>query len=861
MLLEREEPLRALALRYAEAAAGNGSLVLIAGEAGAGKTSLVRAFVESLDRSALVLSGACDPLSTPRPLSPLQDFAADPESGLGDLRPGDTEPYELFAEVLDRLRNTIRPIVMVIEDVHWADEGTLDLIRFLGRRVADTNAVVTCTYRHDEVDRTHPFRTVLGQVGSLSTTHTVEVSPLSQRAVEQLTGDTGIDAYDLHERTGGNAFFVTESIAAGGRMPRTVQDAVLARLASLDPEVRAAVEAVSVAPRDLAIDRLARLTDSEARTVDAAASSGVLVADGPRLRFRHDIARSAVEAALPPARRLALHRRMIAILEDDGEHDIARLAHHAVGTANPALILRYAIPAGRDAIARGARREAIAFFSAALRHSDLIEPPLAADLLSTLGEQQSLVGDFVGARESLTSAVETYQRIGDLEGQAAAMVLLQGPVWVLDGTEAGRAVTARAHSLLQDRDPSEALGKVLTRISHNHMIARQREPGRQAAIRAADVATVVNSEEVAWRADALRGTIELVMGDSAVGAEMLETSVKEAERMSSRKLQAWSLGMLGSGAGEARMYPTAIHALNRAIAIGQASDDDYEVAYNRAWLGRIAFEQGRWDEAAEFAEATIRGFGVVAEHLLTAQCVLGRLRIRRGDPGGLPLLQRLADSGDDYLLQYVWNAYCGVAEHAWLDGKPEVAVPLLSGAFERAMSSDSPWARGEIGFWMWRLGEIERPPKGAAEPFALQIAGEWIEAAQLWHELGCPYEEAMALADGDETAMRRSLVLLDRLAASPAAHRVRGQLRELGARGIPRGPMKATRANPEGLTPRQLEVLESMALGLSNGEIADKLFLSKRTVENHVSAVLMKLGVDTRSKAVAVAVQRSIIEM
>lgn len=862
MLLEREDLLRALAQLHAQAADGVGSLVLVAGEAGAGKTSLVQAFTEGLDRSTLVISGACDPLSTPRPLSPLHDFAHDPESGFSDLAPSGRDPFEVFADVLDRLRHSIRPIVMVIEDVHWADEATLDLVRFLGRRIGDANSVVVCTYRDDEVGRAHPLRALLGQITPLDTTHTISVPPLSESAVAELAADSGLDAHDLHRRTRGNAFFVTESIAAGGDAPETVQDAVLARLASLEPSVRAAVEAVAIAPRDLEVDRLARLTEADAETVDAAASSSVLEIDGNRVRFRHELARSAVESSLPPARRLALHRRMISILEEVEERDVARLAHHAVGSSNPALILRYAVPAGYDAVGRGARREAIAFFSAALDHTDLLEPRVTAELWSALGEQQVAVGEFVDARRSLDRSVETFQTIGDVEAQAQTMVRLQPAVWMTDGRVAAHELTARAHSLVEGRGPTAALGTVLTRIAHNHMIARERLPALDAAVRAAEVARSIGNDEIAWRAEALRGTAELVMGDSLDGAEILEESVSEAESMGSRRLRTWALSMLGTGTGEARLYDTAIDALNRGIETGQATDDDYEVAYNVAWLGRIAFEQGRWTEATEHAERTMRAFPIEAsEHDLTAKCVIGRVRVRRGDPGALTLLHETTDSGDAYLLQYVWNAYCGVAEHAWLHGDVELALPLLSRAFERAMVSDSPWARGELGFWMWRLGAIDEPPDGAAEPFALHMVGEWEAAADQWHTLGCPYEEAMALADGDEEARLSSLEIFDRLGAAPAGRKVRALLREMGVQGVPRGPASATRANPANLTPRQLEVLQLMALGQSNGEIAEQLFVSKKTVEHHVSAVFAKLGVDSRSKAVALAIKDSIVEI
>jgi DNA-binding CsgD family transcriptional regulator len=202
-------------------------------------------------------------------------------------------------------------------------------------------------------------------------------------------------------------------------------------------------------------------------------------------------------------------------------------------------------------------------------------------------------------------------------------------------------------------------------------------------------------------------------------------------------------------------------------------------------------------------------------------------------------------------MQHVWSPLCGLAELAWLQGSTDEIPPILGDIFERALATDSPWARGEVGFWMWKAGAIDSPPDDAAEPFALQISGSWRQAADVWREIGCPYEVALALADGDEDSMLEAVAIFDSLGARPASQWLRSRLRDLGAQSIPRGPTEQTRSNPAGLTTRQVEVLGLMTLGLTNSEIAEKLFISKKTVEHHVSAIYGKLGVTTRAKAIA----------
>ncbi|MGH3649506.1 MAG: ATP-binding protein, partial [Acidimicrobiia bacterium] len=328
-LLERDSLLAEIDRLLALAASGHGSMTFIAGEAGAGKTSLVLEAARRSASRARILIGGCDPLSTPRPLSPLLDVLSDPDSGLGDLLEKASERAELFTAVLQRLKGTIQPTVLIIEDVHWADEGTLDLMRFLGRRVGDSNALVMCTYRHDEVGATHPLRVVLGDLATREATERLDVEPLSLVAVRALARGTKVDPDRLYQITGGNAFYVTEVLAAGTDVPPSVRDAVLARAARLRPPARKVVEAVSIAPRHLDIKHTLDLTGARLDEIDEATTQGVLVASGDSLSFRHELARAAIEDSIPTPTRLDLHRKMIGLLVEDDPPDLARLAHHA----------------------------------------------------------------------------------------------------------------------------------------------------------------------------------------------------------------------------------------------------------------------------------------------------------------------------------------------------------------------------------------------------------------------------------------------------------------------------------------------------------------------------------------------------
>ncbi|MDP9494531.1 MAG: AAA family ATPase [Actinomycetota bacterium] len=853
-LLERESLLQEMERLLAAAAHGSGSLALISGEAGAGKTSLVREFGDRVSGRAVVLVGGCDPLTTPRALSPLLDIALDPDSGLRDVFPKNTEPLEIFSAVLDRIRGARPPIVLIIEDVHWADEGTLDFLRFIGRRVADTNAVVVCTYRDDEIGPKHPVRLVFGDLASRETTNRLPIPPLSLEAVRTLSGFDIGGARRLHEVTGGNAFYVTEVLAGGDEVPLSVQDAVLARLNRLGSDARNVVETVAIAPRELEMDYALTVTGAALRDVDEATSAGVLIGSGETLRFRHELARAAVEEAIPSGRRLQLHRQMIGLLLEQGPEDLARLAHHAGKAQAWELAVEFAPEAARQASARGAHREAVEFFKLAVEHADKLDPDTVALIREELGLEFGILDHQSDALEQREMAVAHWRSTGDPAALARSLCLVSGSRWATANTHGARAAVDEAIEILEPLGPSYELGFALYDSAYTFMLGRRHQAAMEAGEKALAMAEQIGSPYLIIVSTIILGTIELVTGDPNRGVQLLREGYRRGVEEGGTRAPALALNMLGSGGGEVRAYEVALEALEDDVELGLRTDEDYGVAYARAWMARIAFEQGRWDDAASYAEMVSSGpvgRGVISP--VTARGALGRVQVRRGDPGGRETLEEAVSTGQGGEMQHLWSPLCGLAELAWLEGRSDEIPGLLDWVYREALAADSRWARGEVGFWMWMAGAIKGPPDLAAEPFAAHMRGDWLTAARLWEELGCPYEQALALAEGDEEAMRSGLSIFDQLGARPAATWLRAKMRTSGVETIPRGPRPQTLLNPAGLTTRQLEVLALMTSGLDNAEIAERLFISKKTVEHHVSAILSKLGAPTRARAIAIA--------
>ena len=865
-LLERNELLSALHAALADAAAGNGRLVLVAGEAGVGKTAAVRSFCSEAHGTARVLWGACDALLTPRPLGPFVDVADELGGELADALGRGAAPHEIAAALLGAARQGL-PTIVVLEDVHWADEATLDAVRLLARRVERARLLVVATYRNDELTRTHALRLVLGDLASGSSVERLVVSPLSLESVAQLAQPAGVDPDELHRQTSGNPFFVTEVLATGGgTIPDNVRDAVLARAARLGEGARALVDAVSIAQPHAELWLLDALAAEHADELQDCLDSGMLVSRPGAVAFRHELARLAIEESLEPRRRLALHRRALAALAAPpaGEPDTARLAHHADAAGDVVAVLRYALAAGERAAAVRAHREAAAQFARALRFGGGLPSEERAQLLELHSRESDLADLPDEAIASQEAAVDCYRAIGDRLREGAALRQLSYILWCPGRTAESDEVGRRAISLLEQLPPGEELGRAYASLGSICQDAEGREDPVGAiewSERAVAVADRLGDETLRHDALITIGAVEFAAGSSA-GREKLEQTLAFARARSLDPLAGRALIRLSAGAIRTRRLELAEQYLESGLAEFHSPDHGlwrfYLLAY-RAWC---ELHRGRWNEAAEAAAQVIHERALSTLPRSLAATVLALVRARRRDPGAAEPLEeahRLSQGTGE--LPRIAPVAAARAEIAWLHGRAETVDRDTAEALELARVTGAAWIVGELLVWRRRAGLVDPPVADLPEPFALELAGRVEAAASAWAALGCPYDAATALAQAeDEGALRRAHDDLRALDAPAAAAVVARKLRALGVRGLPRGPRAHARDNAAHLTAREVDVVRLLAEGLRNAAIAERLFVSPRTVDHHVSAVLRKLGVRTRGEAVVEAGRAGLLD-
>ncbi len=456
------------------------------------------------------------------------------------------------------------------------------------------------------------------------------------------------------------------------------------------------------------------------------------------------------------------------------------------------------------------------------------------------------------AVEASERALALWREAGESLREGDALLLLSRTMWRLcRGGEAVQAAEA-ALAVLEPLGPSPELARAFANLAGQRM----RDGDGDAAIDLAGQAAAI--------AEPL-GVTEIVSDALNTQACALAAQGREAADLLERALDIAVSGHCEAQAGRAFTNLYTMYTGQRRFADaeryyldGVAYCDEHDiVTYATCLRGERASvleKTGRWEDAALLAAELLERVGASPINRLSSLITLGKIRARRGEPGAWECLDEAAAAADGSAEpSLIAEARLARAEAYWLKADVEAARREAELADEVAASRNS-WERGAIGVWLSRTGSTRLSKGELAAAYLLQIKGDWQGAAELWTELGCPFDAAMALSDAaDEKALRDALQAFDDLGAAAAARITRQKMRRLGIKSVPAGPRTTTRAHPRGLTRREREVLDLICAGRTNAQIAERLFISVRTVDHHVSAVLAKLEVQTRNAAASQA--------
>ncbi|WP_394554269.1 ATP-binding protein [Agromyces sp. MMS24-JH15] len=774
-LLERDDALAELRDAVGDARDGHGQLVLIHGEAGIGKSSLIAALRAAPPDGFRVMVGACDAMSTPRTLGPLRDLASGRPGQLADaLRDGDRE--RVFAALMDEFRD--HPAVLVIEDAHWPDEATLDALRFLARRLDELPVVLVLTYR-DELDREHPLSRLLGDIGHGPNVHRIALSRLTPTAVAELAARRGLDGARMYDLTGGNPYFVSELVASAdaSQVPPTVVEAVTGRLRRLPPETQERVELLATIPSSVEADLVERLVPGGAAELEAAEEAGILMVRPDRIAFRHELTRRAVLDALPAARRIELDRRVLEVLEAQAaagvDVDPGRLVHHAVAAGDADAIVRYAPWAAADAAASGAHRQAVEHYDAALAYAHRFEPAERADLLERSAIEQYTVGRGPGSVATQQRAIELRRFLGDPVALGSSLRWLSRFQWYAGDRHGAEDSAHEASAFLRGTSETGLYAMALSNESQLAMLANDTVVAADLARRAITLAEAAG--DLSTLSHALNDLGTTLMFQGRGGEAELARAADVALELGDMENAARAHINLVWSLLDAFRLDEAEPELTRAMELAERAEFIGLLTYQRMESGRLHLARARWDDALAAVDQPV-------ESLPHARCVAltvaGTVALRRGDADADAFLEEAERVARELAeLQRTGPVAAARAELALLRGDPDAARAFARPAYAEAVDLGSRALRAELGTLLRRAGDDVRVAPDRAHPFAIEATSEPGVAAAAWRERGCPYHEAFALSrSADDGDRRAALALAEGIGAVPLARMIRAGL-------------------------------------------------------------------------------------
>ncbi len=867
-LIERDKYLSLMHTEFEKVAQGEGHCILISGEAGIGKTSLVKTFCKKVKKDPVAIGckiyqGTCDALFTPRPLGPVFDIILQMHGFGWENTVSISDRAALFTRFHYELEKQEETTIIVIEDIHWADEATLDFIKFFARRITRIHCLFLLTYRDDEIHTRHPLRSVLGQLPPDSFTR-LQLVPLSHEAVEKMAIERGYNGEDVYSISGGNPFYVNEILASySPGIPDNVKDSILSIYNRMDEKTKQVWQILSVLPTGFEISYLEKMEPAYAISIQDCLDSKILISKKELISFKHELYRRAIENSLSPHIRISLNKRILDLFKEGFEQnmEIERIIHHAKNANEYEIVVKYAPLAARHAATMGAHIEAAKLYFTAIEYYQGNDKDILIQFYQGYAYECFLTGQIkngiIYGERSLTLLMEEK----DVEKITNCLRLVSWLWWFDCNRKKAEAYAIQSIGLLTGPS-SKVKGMAFAHLARLKMLSDEKEECFFWDEKATAIAKELEDEEILCYTLNTTGTM-LAKSQSSrqEGLEQLQQSMNIALKNNHHEYAGHVYANLGGNAVVMKDYQFAKKFLEEGIQFCDERDIDLGAKYLSAYKARLALETGNWNEAHGIATNLIENENQTPVVKIIALTLAATINMRRGHGNVLPLLLGAKDDALKTLEPLrMMPVMIAMLEYEWMTGTSIIEKEILDNVINMAEQRGVIYENSAFAFWLMKTRKQKLVLREYFEGYNVYDKISAMKAANLWKQLGCPYEQALALFEGNDDNKREAIEIVHKLGAEAIYEKMKFEMRAAGIKNIPRGIRKSTQSNPANLTDRELDVLQLLRDGLQNKEIAARLFISPKTVDHHISSIFFKLDVNSRAKAVQEATQLEILK-
>ncbi|MBC7827897.1 MAG: AAA family ATPase [Chitinophagaceae bacterium] len=863
-LIERDEFLVLLQTKLADVGGGEGHCVFVSGEAGIGKTSLVKAFCKEKKGECNIYQGACDALFTPRPLAPLYDIMGQVNSRLWPDSHTMEERSELFSGFFRELNDRKESFVIVFEDIHWADEATLDFIKFFVRRISLLPCLFIVTYRDDEIHLGHPFRNVLGQLPPDSFTR-LQLTPLSRQVVEKMAREKGYNGEDVYNISGGNPFYVNEILASySPGVPDNIKDSILSVYNQQAEGTKSTWEILSILPNGFNIKYLERKELVCSVAIKQSLDAKILILKDGILFFKHELYRRTIEASLSPLARIGYNKKMLDVFKVSFEQnqEIEKIIHHAKNANEYEIVVQYAPFAAKKSASVGAHIEASRLYLSAIEYYQGRDKDILIQFYEGYAYECYLTNQIKEAISYTEKSLSLWKEKNDTEKIGNCLRFLSRLWWFEGNRKNAESFAEQAIEVLDSQPSSTIKAMAYSNMSQLKMLSDHAGECISWGDKAIAIAKEMSDEETLCHALTNVGSI-LMLNQASMqkGIVLLQESLDIAIKNSYHEQVARAYATLGSNGVIVKEYVIAEKKLTEGINYCEEQDLDSLKLYMLSWRARLNLETGYWKEAYSIADNLLKSENQPTVVRIGALAVLATIKMRTGDTDVLPLLLEAETMAFEAMeLQRIIPSLVALLEYEWLTGKAIIKKEALNRTKEMIKLSINNIEASEFAFWLLKARKQHLPLREIYEGYDVSSVAKAQKAAALWGRSGCPYTQALVLFMGSDDDKRRAITTIHKLGANIPYEKMKLEMRSSGIKSIPRGIRKTTQSNPALLTGRELDVIPLLKEGLQNKEIAARLFISTKTVDHHISSILFKLDVNSRVKAVTEAVRQEIIK-